>query len=120
MITDPMLFRFTASGPTPEAAFTAFAARNDAEPHDPFRPRADLSKVTLVKVADSRNRLRADGGFDGPDAGPLDEDDADWLADRLIEDCDPIVRSGAAALLLRTTSGGEPTWIFFGWSTPGE
>ncbi|MFD8413960.1 hypothetical protein ACFV2Q_19745 [Streptomyces sp. NPDC059650] len=119
MITDPMLFRFTASGPTPEAAFAAFAAQDGTEPHDPFRPRADLSKVTRVTVADSRDRLRADGGFDGPDAGPLSEDDADWLADRLIEDYDPIVRSGAAAVLLRAP-GGEPTWIFFGWSARGE
>ncbi|MFF7449814.1 MULTISPECIES: hypothetical protein [unclassified Streptomyces] len=31
----------------------------------------------------------------------------------------PIVRSGAAALLLRTL-GDEPTWCFFGWSTRGE
>ncbi|WP_199839039.1 hypothetical protein [Streptomyces sp. XY66] len=116
---DTMLFRFTASGPTPEAAFSAFAAQDRAQPHDPFRPRADLSKVTQVKVADSRDRLRADGCFAGQDGGPLGEDDADWLADRLIEDYDPIVRSGAAALLLHTP-GDEPTWCFFGWSTRGE
>ncbi|GAA3952713.1 hypothetical protein GCM10022384_02800 [Streptomyces marokkonensis] len=74
MITAPMLFRFTASGPTPEAAF---AAQDAEQPHDPFRPRADLSKVTEVKVANSRDRLRADGCFDGQDGGPLCEDDAD-------------------------------------------
>ncbi|MCL3999081.1 hypothetical protein [Streptomyces lavenduligriseus] len=119
MITYPMLFRFTASGPTPEEAFAAFAARDSEQPYDLFRPRADLSKVTRVKVADSRDRLRADGCFDGPDGGALSEDDADWLADRLIEDDDPIVRCGAAALLLRTP-GDEPTWCFFGWSTRGE
>ncbi|MFG2711956.1 hypothetical protein ACGFX2_15535 [Streptomyces goshikiensis] len=47
----------------------------------------------------ARARLCADGCFDGVDGGPLCEDDADWLADRLIEEYDPIVRSGAAALL---------------------
>jgi hypothetical protein len=114
-----MLFRFTASGPTPEKAFAAFAAQDSEQPHDPFRPRADLSKVATVKVANSRDRLRANGYFDDPDGGPLSEDDADWLADRLIEDDDPIVRSGAAALLLRTPGDG-PTWCFFGWSTRGE
>ncbi|MDX2547725.1 hypothetical protein ACOT81_04310 [Streptomyces sp. WI04-05B] len=51
------------------------------QPHDPFRPRADLSKVTEVKVAHGRDRLRADGCFDGQDGGPLCEDDADRLAD---------------------------------------
>ncbi|MET7529799.1 hypothetical protein [Streptomyces goshikiensis] len=52
-----------------------------------------------MTVAADRDRLRADGCFDGVDGGPLCEDDADWLADRLIEEYDPIVRSGAAALL---------------------
>ncbi|MER6195978.1 hypothetical protein ABT234_01175 [Streptomyces sp. NPDC001586] len=119
MIATPMLFRFTASGPTPEAAFAAFAAQDGAKPHDPFWPRADLSRLTEVTIATNRDRLRADGCFDSVDGGPLCEDDADWLADRLIEEYDPIVRSGATALLL-STPGDESTWCFFGWSVPGE
>ncbi|MFD6185449.1 hypothetical protein [Streptomyces goshikiensis] len=99
MIASPMLYRFTASGPTPEASFAAFAAKDGEKPHDPFWPRADLSRVTEVTVAAGLDRLRVDGCFDGVDGGPLCEDDADWLADRLIEEYDPIVRSGAAALL---------------------
>ncbi|MFD9270587.1 hypothetical protein ACFWB1_20400 [Streptomyces goshikiensis] len=99
MIATPMLFRFTASGPTPEAAFAAFATKDGEELHDPFWPRADLSRVTEVTVAADRDRLRADGCFDGAAGGPLCEDDADWFADRLIEEYDPIVRSGAAARL---------------------
>ncbi|WP_435057805.1 hypothetical protein [Streptomyces sp. bgisy060] len=66
-------------------------------------------KASEVKVAV--------GCFDGPDAGSLDKDDDAWVADCLIEEYGPIVRSGAAALLPRTP-GGEPTWVF-GWSTSG-
>lgn len=81
MIATPMLFRFTASGPTPEAAFAAFAAQDGEKPHDPFWPRADLARVTQVTVAADRYRC-------APTAAS-----AAWTADRCA----------------RTTPTGSPT-----------
>ncbi|WP_394426353.1 hypothetical protein [Streptomyces sp. SGAir0957] len=120
----PMLFRFTASGPTPQRAFAAYAAKDSEQPTDPFAPRADLTKVTTVAVVGDRAPLRAidvgyfNASYDpaaGTDGAPLSEDDAEWLADRLIEDDAPCVRPGTSGALL-LADAPEPSWLFFGWS----
>ncbi|MFI6689502.1 hypothetical protein [Streptomyces sp. NPDC050485] len=123
----PMVFRFTASGSSAASAFASHAAEDRNLPADPFRRRADLTKVGRVTVVCDRSALDAvtTGYFNASnvpsppsDGAPLDEDDADWLADRLIEDDAPCVRSGGAGALLLETAGPELTWLFFGWSTP--
>ncbi|TGB03235.1 hypothetical protein [Streptomyces sp. MZ04] len=125
----PMLFRFTASGPTPQEAFAAYTAKDIAQPTDPFSPRADLTKVAAVTVVGDRAPLHADeagcsnasyNAAVGADGAPLSEDDAEWLADRLIEDDAPCVRSGAAGALLLTHPTAEPSWLFFGWSVRAD
>jgi hypothetical protein len=120
-----MLFRFTASGPTPESALAAAIAGDTSRPHDPFVRRADLTRVKRVVVIPDRAPLHAVAAghfgdsyaaFDGTDGGALSEDDADWLADRLIEDDDLRISSGAAGALLLDGPEADPTWLFFGWS----
>ncbi|MGY4963542.1 hypothetical protein [Streptomyces sp. 900105245] len=126
MHLDPMVFRFTASGPNAETAFTRHAAEDRALPVDPFARRADLSRVTRITVVRDRSALGpvVAGYFNDSAPSPvpygaaLDEDDAEWLADRLIEDDAPCVRSGGAGALLLNTVGPEPSWLFFGWSAP--
>lgn len=127
MHLDPMVFRFTASGPNAESAFASYAAEDRKLPVDPFSRRADLTKVGPVTVVRNRSALGPvmAGYFNAsslpspvPYGAPLNEDDADWLADRLIEDDAPCVRSGGAGALLLDTEGPEPSWLFFGWSTP--
>ncbi|MGV2915559.1 hypothetical protein [Streptomyces alfalfae] len=126
MHLEPMVFRFTASGPSAESAFANHAAEDRKLPVDPFSRRADLTKVDRVTVVRSRSALGPvmAGYFNAslpspvPYGAPLDEDDADWLADRLIEDDALCVRSGGAGALLLETEGPEPSWLFFGWSTP--
>ncbi|MFJ4151893.1 hypothetical protein ACIP10_30570 [Streptomyces galbus] len=126
MHPDPMVFRFTASGPSPESAFARHAAEDRKLPVDPFTRRADLTKVSGVMVVRDRSMLGpvVTGYFIGPSpaavpyGAPLDEEDAEWLADRLVEDDAPCVRSGSAGALLLKTTGPEPSWLFFGWSTP--
>ncbi|MER5549912.1 hypothetical protein ABT072_47875 [Streptomyces sp. NPDC002589] len=129
MHPSPMVFRFTASGPSAETAFASHAAEDRKRPVDPFSRRADLTKVGCVTVVRDRSALDAAtaGYFNASyvpspasDGAPLDEDDADWLADRLIEDDAPCVRSGGAGALLLEAAGPEPSWLFFGWSTPIE
>ncbi|WP_424892174.1 hypothetical protein [Streptomyces sp. XH2] len=124
----PMLYRFIASGPTPESAFAAFAAEDAARPRDPFHRRADLTKVKGVVVVADRAPLRAiEAGyfgdsytaFEGADGGPLKEEDADWLADRLIEDDDRRI-SGTAGALLLDDPMAKPTWLFFGWAVQAD
>ncbi|MFF4534273.1 hypothetical protein ACFY1P_34000 [Streptomyces sp. NPDC001407] len=125
----PMLYRFVASGPTPERAFAAYATEDASRPHDPMYRRADLTKVKRVVVVPDRAPLRAvEAGyfgdsyaaFDGADGGPLDRDDADWLADRLIEDHDQRIASGAAAALRLNAPTAEPSWLFFGWTVQAD
>ncbi|WP_435057807.1 hypothetical protein [Streptomyces sp. bgisy060] len=126
MHLDPMVFRFTASGPSADAAFTLHATKDGNRPVDPFARRADLTKVGRVTVVRDRSALGPviAGYFNAsvpspvPYGAALDEDDADWLADRLMEDNAACVRSGGAGALLLETTGPEPTWLFFGWSTP--
>ncbi|MEU0022089.1 MULTISPECIES: hypothetical protein [Streptomyces] len=127
MHLEPMVFRFTASGPSAESAFAKHAAKDRELPVDPFSRRADLTKVGRVTVVHDRSALGPvlAGYFNAisvpssvPYGAPLCEDDADWLADRLIEDDAPCVRSGGAGALLLDTAGPEPSWLFFGWSTP--
>jgi len=125
----PMLFRFIASGATPENAFALYAAADRELPVDLFSPRADLTKVDRVTVVRERATLHAvaAGYFNAShvpsspcDGEPLNEDDAEWLADRLIEDDAPCVRLGGAGALLLDAAGPEPSWLFFGWSTRVE
>ncbi|KOV41919.1 hypothetical protein [Streptomyces sp. H036] len=124
MHLDPMVFRFTASGPTADTAFRRHAAADRDLPIDPFARRADLTKVSRVTVVRDRSALGPviAGYFNTsvpspvPYGAPLDEDDADWLADRLIEDNAPCVCSGGAGALLLEAAGPEQTWLFFGWS----
>ncbi|MEU7073003.1 hypothetical protein AB0B30_28115 [Streptomyces narbonensis] len=126
MHLDPMVFRFTASGPDAETAFKRHATEDGDLPVDPFARRADLSRVSRVTVVRDRSALGpvVAGYFSDSAPSPvpygaaLDEDDAEWLADRLIEDDAPCVRSGDAGALLLNTAGPEPSWLFFGWSTP--
>ncbi|GLX22434.1 hypothetical protein [Streptomyces lavendulae] len=126
MHLDPMVFRFTASGPTAETAFTRHAAEDRVLPVDPFARRADLSRVTRITVVRDRSALGpvVAGYFNDSAPSPvpygaaLDEDDAEWLADRLIEDDAPCVRSGGAGALLLKAAGPEPSWLLFGWSAP--
>lgn len=126
MHLDPMVFRFTASGPSADTAFTRHAAEDGDRPADPFARRADLTKVGRVTVVRDRSALgpviagyfNASAPSSVPYGAALDEDDADWLADRLIEEDAPCVRSGGAGALLLEPTGAEPTWLFFGWSTP--
>ncbi|RLU82605.1 hypothetical protein CTZ27_30090 [Streptomyces griseocarneus] len=86
---------------------------------------ADLTKVKGVVVVPDRAPLRAvEAGyfgdsytaFDGADGAPLDADDAEWLADRLIEDGDHRIASGAAGALLLDTPTAQSSWLFFGWT----
>ncbi|MCX4791895.1 hypothetical protein OG369_39240 [Streptomyces sp. NBC_01221] len=125
----PMLFRFTASGSTPESAFDTFGAEHASQPLDPFSARADLKKMKGVVVVRDRAPLHAVavGHFNDSyrastpaDGGPLNEDDAEWLADRLIEENHESVASGTAGALLLDMPGDEPTWLFFGWTVQGE
>ncbi|WP_406003899.1 hypothetical protein [Streptomyces sp. NBC_00829] len=126
----PMLFRFIASGATPESAFATYAAKDRELPVDPFSPRADLTTVNRVTAVRERAALHAvaAGYFNASillpsspsDGEPLNEDDAEWLADRLIEDDAPCVRSGGAGALLLDAAGPEPSWLFIGWSTRAE
>ncbi|MEU8545130.1 hypothetical protein AB0C52_34890 [Streptomyces sp. NPDC048717] len=125
MHLDPMVFRFTASGPSADTAFKLHAATDRDLPIDPFARRADLTKIGQVTVVRDRSALGpVIGGYFNmsvpssvPYGAALGEDDADWLADRLIEDDAPCVRSGGAGALLLEATGPEPTWLFFGWST---
>lgn len=121
----PMVFRFTASGTTPERAFAAFADADGNQPQDPFSPRPDLTKVKGVVVVRDRTPLRAvEAGYfndshipsTSADGSPLSEDDAEWLADLLIEEHDRCVRSGTAGALLLDRPGPQRSWLFFGWS----
>jgi len=128
----PMLYRFSASGSTPQNAFAAFAAEESSRPHDPMFRRADLSRVAGVVVIEDRAPLRAlaaaafgdaYAAFDSKDGALLSEDEAEWLADRLIEDDDPRIssgRTGPAGALLMDTPGSAPTWLFFGWTDPAD
>lgn len=125
MYQPPMLFRFIASGATPEAALALATAEDSSRSADPFVRRADLTKVGTVVVVPDRAPLRAVAAghfgdaycaFDGADGGPLSEDDAEWLADRLIEDDDPRVATGSAGALLLDRPGDAPAWLFFGWT----
>ncbi|MEU6350120.1 hypothetical protein ABZ896_12415 [Streptomyces sp. NPDC047072] len=129
MYQPPMLFRFIARGATPEAALALAAAEDNSRPSDPFVRRADLTKVDTVVVVPDRAPLRAVAAgyfgdsyaaFDGADGGPLTEDDAEWLADRLIEDDDPRVATGSAGALLLDQPGDAPAWLFFGWTVPAH
>jgi hypothetical protein len=54
MHLDPMVFRFTASGPSAESAFTNHAAKDRTLPVDPFARRADLTKVGRVTAGVAR------------------------------------------------------------------
>jgi len=124
----PMLYRFTASGVTPADAFAGYVAEDGLRPQDPVHRRADLSKARGVAVIQDRAPLRTIAmgyfndsycAFSGADGAPLSEDDAEWLADRLIEDDDPRLRAGlAGALLLDAAVDSTPTWLFFGWAIP--
>ncbi|MFJ5850833.1 hypothetical protein [Streptomyces sp. NPDC092903] len=123
----PMLIRFTASGATAEGAFDTFAAEHASQPLDPYSPRADLKAMKGVVVMRDRTPLHADAGdhlnnssgaSTPADSGPLSEDDAEWLADRLIEENHACVASGTAGALLLDTPGPERSWLFFGWSVP--
>lgn len=125
----PMLFRFTASGTTAESAFDTFATEHASQPTDPFSPRADLKKMKGVVVVRDRAPLYAlaAGYFNdsyhpstAADDDPLSEDDAEWLADRLIEENHQSVSSGTAGALLRDIPGDEPSWLFFGWTVQAE
>lgn len=126
MHLDPMVFRFTASGPSAQSAFTIHAAQERDLPVDLFARRPDLAKICRVTVVRDRSALGPviAGYFNEsapspvPYGAPLGEDDADWLADRLIEDDAQCVRSGGAGALLLDTTGPESSWLFFGWSTP--
>ncbi|MEU5958259.1 hypothetical protein [Streptomyces sp. NPDC047525] len=119
MYLNTVLYRFTASGLTPESAFHAHAKADGAGEHDAFASRADLEKVRTVSVVHERDPLRDAGAFDGADGGPLSEANAEWLADRLIEEDDQRASSGAAALLLDFETPA-PSWLFFGWGIRAE
>ncbi|MFE9121328.1 hypothetical protein [Streptomyces sp. NPDC007172] len=126
MHQDPMLFRFTASGLDAESAFTSHVAEDRELRGGPFARRADLTKVGRITVVRDRSALGPvvvgyftdSAPWPVPYGAPLDEDDAEWLADRLIEDDAPCVRAGGAGALLLETPGPERSWLFFGWSTP--
>ncbi|MEU5137721.1 hypothetical protein [Streptomyces californicus] len=126
MHLEPMLFRFAASGPSAESAFERHAAEDRKRTVDPFSRRADLTKVGPVTVVRGRSALGpvVAGYFNTslPSpvqyGAPLSEEDADWLADRLIEDDALCVSSGGAGALLLEAAGPQPSWLFFGWSTP--
>jgi hypothetical protein len=126
----PMLYRFTASGVTPADAFAGYAAEDGLRPQDLMHRRADLAKVKGVAVIEDRAPLRSIAvgyfndsycAFSGADGTPLSEDDAEWLADRLIEDDDARIPAGVAgALLLDASPDPAPTWLFFGWAVPTQ
>ncbi|MGW7197341.1 hypothetical protein [Streptomyces chryseus] len=130
MYLSPMPLRFTASGPWPECAFAAYAAKDSTQPLNPFRPRAELTRVMGVVVVRDRAPLHAvAAGYlndshntsTAADGDPLsEEDDAEWLADRLIEENDACVRSGTAGALLMDIPGPERSWLFFGWSVQAQ
>ncbi|WDN55890.1 hypothetical protein [Streptomyces clavuligerus] len=127
MYQDPMVFRFTASGSSAERAFARQVTEDRKLPADPFARRADLAQIVRVAVVRDRSALdAATAGYfnDTPapalvgNGSPLSEDDAEWMADRLMEDGAPCVRPGSAGALLLAAAGPEPTWLFFGWSPP--
>ena len=51
MHLNPMVFRFTASGPSAESAFTRHAAEDRELPVDPFARRATVSQADLGRYA---------------------------------------------------------------------
>ncbi|MFI5987553.1 hypothetical protein ACIBEA_42665 [Streptomyces sp. NPDC051555] len=127
-LLSPVLYRFTASGATPEGAVARYTAQEHARPRSPFVRHPDLTRVKRVTVVVERAALRAAAAelgdfyaaFDGPDGGPLCEDDAEWLADRLTEEDDPCIRSGGTGALLLDTRGAERSWLFFGWTVQSD
>ncbi|MFE3559480.1 hypothetical protein ACFXKW_32190 [Streptomyces sp. NPDC059193] len=127
-LLSPVLYRFTASGPTPEDTFARYTAQEQSRHRSSFERHPDLTRVKRITVVVERSALRAAAAelgdvyaaFTGLDGGPLCEDDAEWLADRLTEEDDPCIRTGAAAALLLETAGAERSWLFFGWTVESD
>jgi hypothetical protein len=121
----PRIFRVTSSGKTADAAFNA-AVREAAQQPGQMGPQSSIGQKPGFLVINDRTALRdfarenphdAYAAFNGEDGEPLCEDDAEWLADRLIEEGDSrIARTDdpAGALLLK--GPGPTAWLFFGWA----